>query len=335
MPGRPAISVLLPTWNAISFLPAAVESILTQTFDDLELVIVDDASDDATPDYLASISDPRVRVLRNQTNLGVTESLNHGLDACIGCCIARMDADDIAEPDRLAAQFALLEANAEVGIVGSSRTLINEAGETIGVAPAMTGNLAIRWKCLLGNPLPHPTVMIRRAVLDQHALRYDPAFRSAQDYELWTRLLCVTKAANVARPLLQYRICASSISRSRTVEQCANHDRIALLANQRLLPSFPLNASQLQNLRGRYGGASVRDQSMAQSDIQWLQLLDAMLTAFGESHRSSPGIEECFAQQQKWIAAFGTSAVNAPTAVNTLPDSAAPLIPSPRTPGEG
>jgi hypothetical protein len=169
----------------------------------------------------------------------------------------------------------------------------------------MSDDLSIRWKCLLGNPLPHPTVMIRRHVLEQHALRYDPAFRSAQDYELWTRLLLVTRAANISRPLLHYRIGPSSISQSRKAEQTANHDRIALLANQRLLPSFPLAGEQLRHLRARYGGANVRNPQLAQSDPQWIGLLHAMLDAFATMHRSAPGIDQCIADQRGWIEGFG------------------------------
>jgi glycosyltransferase involved in cell wall biosynthesis len=293
------------------YLPEAVTSILSQSMGDFELVIVDDASTDATPQYLIEGGhstlwkrDSRVRVLRNKTNLGVAESLNRGLDACHGEYIARMDADDIAEPDRLSTQLEFLESHPDIGIVGSSRLLIDESGRPIRNAPAMSDDLSIRWKCLLGNPLPHPTVMFRRKILEQHSLRYDAAFRSAQDYELWTRLLQVTRAANISRPLLRYRVSPSSISQLRKAEQIANHDRIALLANQRLLPSFPLGAEQTQNLRARYGGASVRNPELSQSDPQWIDLLYLMLNAFAELHQSAPGIEQCVARQGEWIEEF-------------------------------
>jgi glycosyltransferase involved in cell wall biosynthesis len=304
MPVRPAISVLLPTWNALRYLPAAVGSILSQDSDDFEFVIIDDGSTDPTAGYLESLRDTRLRILRNSVNLGVTESLNLGLNACRGEYIARMDADDIAEPDRLSTQLAFLESHTDVGIVGSSRLLIDENGQSLGTAPTMTDDLSIRWKCLLGNPLPHPTVMLRKELLDRHSLRYDPAFRSAQDYELWTRLLRVTRAQNISRPLLRYRIGPSSISRSRRAEQLANHDRIALLANQRLLPSFPLDALQIRNLRARYGGALVRDPELDPSDSQWIELLNAMLDAFRKAHIGAPGVEECVNQQQEWIDGF-------------------------------
>jgi glycosyltransferase involved in cell wall biosynthesis len=304
MPGQPVVSVLLPTWNAMRFLPAAVESILSQHFEDFECIIVDDGSTDETPKYLRSLADGRIRVLRREANIGVTAALNLGLAQCRGRYIARMDADDIAEPGRLAEQVNLLDEREDVGIVGSSRLLVDEDGNPIAVAEAMPDDLSIRWKCLLGNPLPHPTVMLRHELLQRHAIRYDESYRSAQDYELWTRLLPLTHAANIRAPLLKYRLHRSSISRSRKIEQLANHDRIALLANRRLLPSFPLSADQVTNLRGRYGGKSVREPGRSLADPEWIGLLDAMLHAFCRSHSAAPGIDD-YASCQHGSIPFG------------------------------
>jgi hypothetical protein len=291
---------LLPTCNDLRFLPEAVQSILGQTHRDFELVVIDDGSTDQTAGYLQSLGDPRVRVIRLETNRGVTAALNVGLAQCQGKYVARMDADDIAEPDRLRRQFEFLESHSEIGILGSSRLLIGEHGAPISLAPAMTDDLSIRWKCLLGNPLAHPTVMLRREIF----LSYDLNYRSAQDYELWTRLLPLTQAANLAEPLVRYRIRASSISRSRRAEQLANHDRIALLANRRLLPGFPLTPQQITQLRGRYGGQSVRDEAMDPVDPVWLAFLENMLNEFATTYSSHDGIDECVQRQTKWIDGF-------------------------------
>ncbi len=326
MPGRPAVSVLLPTWNAMRFLPEAVESILRQRFEDFECIIVDDGSTDETPRYLRSLRDTRLRVLRNKTNVGVTAALNIGLAACAGRYIARMDADDISLVDRLQTQVRFLEVHHDIGIVGSSRLLIDEGGMPLGTAPAISDDLSIRWKCLLGNPLPHPTVMFRRDLLERHQFRYDLAFRSAQDYELWTRLLPITRAANIETPLLQYRICAMSISRSRKPEQLANHDRIAALANSRLLPTFPLGMREITNLRGRYGGESVRNQNWSTTDLEWLEKLRAMLDAFRTHYAADPAIAQCFNRQHRWIEKFNAPGANCdqcPAAAKTPGDLAA------------
>jgi glycosyltransferase involved in cell wall biosynthesis len=298
----PAITVLLPTFGDGPFLPAAIDSILNQTFSDFELLVVDDGSTDDTAAFIASLHDPRLRVIRHRSNRGITASLNAGLDAAHGRFIARMDGDDIAEPQRLRCQFDFLERRPEVGVVGSARRIIDEAGVVVGEATAMVDDLSIRWKCLLGNPLPHPTVMLRRESVAE--LRYDAAFNAAEDYELWTRLLPTTRAANLPQPLLRYRRRGGSISRSRRNEQIATHDRIILLANQRLLPGFPITSEQAVNLRGRYGGPDVRDADMAQADEKWLRLLNDMLDDFAAAYKHSDEIEACVVAQRRWINSF-------------------------------
>src|SRR4051812_755507 len=100
MPRGPLVTVLMPAWNDLRFLAEAVDSILAQTFEDFELLVVDDGSADGTGEYLCGLRDPRVRVLRNPSNRGVTPSLNRGLSAAVGTLVARMDADDVALPDR-------------------------------------------------------------------------------------------------------------------------------------------------------------------------------------------------------------------------------------------
>ena len=270
MPGPALVTVLMSVHNDLRFLPEAVDSVLGQTFDDFEFLVVDDGSTDGSGDYLVSVRDPRVRVLRNAANLGLTRSLNRGLDGAAGRFIARMDADDVAEPERLKRQIAYLQENRDVGIVGTSRTLIDEHGRFVAHAPAAESDADVRWKCLLGNPVAHPTVMLRKEVLDAHGLRYDESFRTAQDYELWTRLLTVTRGANLREPLLRYRM-RDGMSRVHRSDQLQNHDRIAFAAIRRLVPGFEVTRQDVTELRGRYGGHSVRDAGMDPSDPYWLE----------------------------------------------------------------
>ncbi len=268
----PLVSVLIAVHNEQRFVRESIDSILRQSLTAFELVVIDDASTDDTPAILAAIADPRLRVVRNPANLGLTPSLNRGLDLAAGEFIARLDGDDFARPDRLTMQVDFLRGHPDVGIVGSSRHVVDEDGRLLYVATAIPDDAGIRRRLLLGNPLAHPTVMIRRSVLDDHRLRYDESFRTTQDYELWTRLLTVTRAANLVEPLVTYRRRHQSISVARRVEQLANHDRIAKLAFERLLPAFPITAEQVRQLRGRYGGQSVREQDMDPEEPRWKEL---------------------------------------------------------------
>jgi glycosyltransferase involved in cell wall biosynthesis len=279
MPRKPLVTVLLSAFNDGRFLPEAVESILAQTLADFEFLIVDDGSTDGSADYLRGLNDPRVRLLRNETNIGLTRSLNRGLDAAAGTFVARMDADDVAMPHRLARQVEFLRGRPDVGVVGSSRVLIDERGAVVAAhARAAEDDLRIRWKCLLGNPFAHPTVMLRADVLARHGLRYDASFRT-EDYELWTRLLAVTQGANLREPLLRYRL-RDGVSSARQAEQLRNHDRISYASIRRLVPGFEIRAEEVTQLRGRFGGYSVREPEMDPKSERWVEKYLALLDAF-------------------------------------------------------
>jgi glycosyltransferase involved in cell wall biosynthesis len=287
MPGRPLVTVLISAHNDLRFLPEAVESIFAQTFDDYEFLIIDDGSTDGTRAYLDSLRDPRVRVLRNLTNVGLTPSLNRGLDAAAGEFVARIDADDVALPQRLARQVEFLRAHPEVAVCGSARDMVDERGSFVAHAPAAEDDLCIRWKCLLGNPFAHPTVMFRLDLLDEHGLRYDERCRTAQDYELWTRLLAMTRGANLREPLMKYRL-REGVSRIHRGDQLRNHDRIALGAIRRLVPDFAITGREVTELRGRFGGHSVRDPAMDPADSEWVQKYRDLGDAFAARYGAQP-----------------------------------------------
>ena len=132
--------------------------------------------------------------------------------------------------------------------------------------------------------------MLRRDVLDRHKLRYDERFATAQDYELWTRLLPLTKAANLNEPLLRYRLRANAVGVTRKAEQLANHDRISHAAIRRLVPRFQITEAEVTQLRGRFGGHSVRDETMDVNDPVWLARYDELLSAFAAAHAREPGM---------------------------------------------
>ncbi len=289
MSNAPPVTVLLTVYNDLRYLPAAVESVLSQTFSDFEFIIINDGSTDGCSDYLGAVDDGRLRVLTNARNEGLTVSLNRGLEAARGRYVARMDADDLCRPDRLARQVEFLESHPQAGIVGSSRQLIDEQGHAVGIAHAAQSDLAIRWKCLLGNPFAHPAVMLRKSVVDRHGLRYE-SYR-AEDYELWTRLLQHTLGENLVEPLLCYRL-RKGYSVIHRAEQLANHDRIAHGACRRILPDFAVSVEQVRQLRGRYGGYSIREAGMDPSDPLWLECYRNMLTAFAGQYAERPGIED-------------------------------------------
>ncbi|MBF0625663.1 MAG: glycosyltransferase [Magnetococcales bacterium] len=215
---QPRVTVLMAVCNGAAYLPEALESLEVQTLADFELLVVEDGSTDATPDILRRQAqrDPRLRILTNPGNLGLTRSLNLGLEQARGEFVARQDADDRSRPDRLARQCAFLERHPEVGLVGGECAYLDPAGRPRpkhDPAPA-TEDLTIRWLALFDNPFYHSTMMFRRSLVTGQGLRYNPELFCAQDFDLWSRMLDCTQGANLdpAQPLVDYRIHPQSVT---------------------------------------------------------------------------------------------------------------------------
>ena len=206
----PSITVLMPIHNGASFLKEAMESILRQTLGDFEYLIVDDASTDHSVEIIRSLKDPRIRLIHSPERLKLSGALNLGLDHARGDYVARMDADDISHPRRLEIQTRFLEQNPEIGLCG---TWIRYFGGTShAVLKKPLTHEAIRAFTLLDTPFAHPTVMMRRDLIEHHHLRFDGRYFPTEDFELWTRALGHFKAANLPEILLNYRIHGQSLT---------------------------------------------------------------------------------------------------------------------------
>jgi len=199
--------------NGAPWVAEAVQSVLTQSLTDLELIVVDDGSTDATAAVLAAVRDPRLSVER-QPRAGLTRSLNRALARARAPLLARLDADDAARPERLARQYAFLVAHPEVGLLGTGAREIDVRGVEIRLIRPPEEDLAIRHTLIRANPFVHSTVMMRRALVEQVG-GYDPSFPVAQDYDLWLRLSEVTRMANLADPLVVRRLVPGRVTLER------------------------------------------------------------------------------------------------------------------------
>ena len=202
----PQVTVLMPVFNAERYLHEAVDSILSQTFTDFEFLIIDDGSTDGSAALIDSYSDPRIRFVRNLCNLGLTATLNIGLDAARGEYIARMDADDISLPERLAAQVAFLDTHPNIGMVGVWAEAFGDAGFKI---PHPADTETIRAKLLFDSAFVHPAVLMRRASFAAHGLRYPP-LGHFEDYALWQEAARLFPLANISEYLFRYRVSGGS-----------------------------------------------------------------------------------------------------------------------------
>lgn len=210
----PEITVLMPVFNAERDLRQAVDSILGQTFADFEFLIIDDGSLDNSYEILASYSDSRIRLERNEKNIGLVATLNKGIALAKGVYIARMDNDDISLPNRLAEQYALSEMQ-RADIVGCQFNVISSSDaqlKTVQV-PLSSDEFTV---CLANTvPFAHGSVMLRRSFLVNNQLQYGPGLYS-EDYDLWIRMY--EKGAiflNCKSVLFSYRKHATSLTKKK------------------------------------------------------------------------------------------------------------------------
>jgi hypothetical protein len=232
------VTVLMAVHNGEPYLKEAVESILGQSFGDFEFVIIEDGSTDGSRDVLAAYADSRVRLLVNERQVGLARSLNRGLRVAAGRYVARQDADDISEPERLAKQVAFFEPRPDVALAGTCYREIDAGGAIIAMRELPLEDTGIRWALLFYCPFVHTAAMFRRAqVLDEVGL-YDESFAYAMDYELWLRIARRFRMANLAEALVRLRLHPDSMTETygeRTQE--GSHLRCAALG--RLLGTDP------------------------------------------------------------------------------------------------
>jgi glycosyltransferase involved in cell wall biosynthesis len=203
----PSITVLMAVHNGEAFLEQALASVRHQTRPEFEFIVVDDASTDASASILASVAseDGRISVIRNARNLGLTRSLNVGLRAARGEYIARIDADDIAAPRRLEIQADFLARHSDHVLVGSRERVIDAEGRRKQLGRGGLEGAAFRYLSYFAPPIVHSSAMFRHATIQQHGLAYDEGCRTAQDFELWQRLLRFGEGCRLPDILVEVR----------------------------------------------------------------------------------------------------------------------------------
>ena len=211
----PKITVLMPVYNCELYIREAIDSILNQTLTDFEFLIIDDASTDKTVEVIKTYNEGRIKLVVKPSNTGYTNSLNYGLQVAKGEYIARMDGDDISFSERFAKQVAFLDANPDVVLCGSWFSIIDSG--TVKKLPE--NNEAIKLALLRGNCIAHPSVMMRKQILNELSVVYDVSKEPAEDYDLWVRLLSLGKLHNLQEALLNYRMHSTQVSHKRAEEQ--------------------------------------------------------------------------------------------------------------------
>jgi glycosyltransferase involved in cell wall biosynthesis len=221
----PKVTVLMSVHDEERYLREAIDSILAQSFSDFEFLILDDASTDSSRAIVRGYDDSRIRMIENERNLGLTRSLNRGIELARGTYIARMDADDLSKPERLGRQVAFLDAHSECAAVASYSAKIDRDSIDVGRARTPIDGDEIRKRLRRRNCITHGTVMMRREAL-QRVGCYDEAMERAQDYDLWLRLSEDHCICTIPELLYLWRQHGESVS----VQHLEEQDRFAEMA---------------------------------------------------------------------------------------------------------
>lgn len=194
----------MPVYNGEKFLREAIDSILRQTFQDLELILIDDGSHDSSAEIIAAYDDPRIVLINNDRNMGLPHVRNQGLDASRGEYIAWLDCDDTSLPERLEKQVNFLDAHPQVGVCGAWVRIIGGKSDMIAQYPSDPEY--VRANLLFNNCLANSTVMMRAACTRDIGLRFDLSHHLSQDYGLWVRIPRPWQITNLPEVLTIYRL---------------------------------------------------------------------------------------------------------------------------------
>ena len=300
------VTVLMPVHNGERYLRQAIDSVLAQRYRDFEFVIVDDGSTDGTAAICRSYSDPRLRVVSLPQNRGLSEALNAGLAVVRTELVARLDADDLAEPERLARQRGVMRAQPELALLGSQAIAVTPDGLERGTVRRSLETASILWTSVFDNPFIHPTVMFRTSVirdaLGGYRKEFDPF---SQDYDLWCRVLERHSAANLPDRLIRHRVHESSIMGRLGTDRQAYDQRFDQIARtlivrqaRRLFDHATLSDQETRLLPGLILGLPASELDA------FLTLFEKLLTNFQQRHPevSTPDFTLTLARQYDALA---------------------------------
>jgi glycosyltransferase involved in cell wall biosynthesis len=214
------VSVVICVHNAAPYLQKAIDSILRQTHEKFELLIINDGSTDGSREIALSFADKRIRVEDNPGNCGVVFSRNRGLELARAELVATQDADDISHPDRLRRQIDFMLEHPRVAVLGTAAQLIDAAGRQLPseVLTRATRPQSIRWLLMFETPVIHSSVMARRSIVWDQLRGYDARFAASEDFELFSRAAAQYEVANLNEALVSYRSVPGSLSHRRKKE---------------------------------------------------------------------------------------------------------------------
>jgi glycosyltransferase involved in cell wall biosynthesis len=232
-----AISVIMPVYNSANYLHAAIESILKQSFENFEFIIVDDGSTDDSLAIINSYHDKRIILIVNKENKGIVNALNEGLKLSRGKYVARMDADDISFTERFAIQYQYLAQHPTCKLCGSFAIAIDSNGNKLNLLKRPISNDEIKIQQLFKNSFIHPTVMIDRLIAQKFL--YQEQYLFAEDFFLFSQICLSYDVHNINEPLLFYRTHEHNITSQKKEAMMASEKRVIAFILTQVLNEVP------------------------------------------------------------------------------------------------
>lgn len=241
------ISVVLPVYNGEKYLFDAIKSILTQSFKNFELIVINDGSTDESYQIAKGFeeADSRVKIISRE-NKGLVKSLNEGISCSVGKYIVRMDADDISFPNRLQTLYEYMEKNLDVSVCGSSVLVFGDNIKDYAWR-LKAGNEKIKSKLLFSTTLVHPSVIIRSAFIKENKLFYNEKYKNIEDYKMWVDVLDAGLIHNIGDVLLKYRYHDQSVTRIADLEKFGQRYELTKDIFTQLLTKLGLNNTEEEN----------------------------------------------------------------------------------------
>jgi glycosyltransferase involved in cell wall biosynthesis len=299
---RPRVSVITCVYNAERFVRSAIESILSQSFEDFEYLLVDDSSTDSSLEILRSyLYDPRVRVLEMDHRCGPYAAANVALVQVRGEYVARLDADDVALPHRLALQTEFLGERPEVGLVGTAYQWFDERdGKRRQFEPFIEECLELRWALLFWNPIGHSTAMYRRSLVERLG-HYGDGWHS-QDYDLWLRMSRVAQLAQLRTVTVYSRMAETGLTLAQSAAQRSAAGRVSRRALSGLLKRPVDDPEITAYVSWLYGSEEKVPKNLGRARAFMMSLIEPFCAQFGYGSEERARVLEQVYRQMFWLA---------------------------------
>jgi glycosyltransferase involved in cell wall biosynthesis len=300
-PEQPALTVLMPAYNAAAYINAAIDSICSQTYANFEFIIIDDCSSDSTVDIISGYNDPRIRFYQNDTNIGIAATLNKGILLASTDIIARMDADDISYPGRLAYQLQYLAENPHLALLSGGARIINESGHPLHFDKFDGRHYAynLNFVCLIY----HPTVIFKRQAAIKAGL-YSEQY--SEDFDLWWKISRDNLIGHHTEVILDYRLTSvnTSLVTKRKEYDLAQHLQVLRNIHYYTGENFKVSFAEIESFRNNFEPLLLQnDISKVVTCIRTLRHITMCMSTRTNPNLDKQAIHEAFDNKRHFILA--------------------------------